>query len=434
MKFRKTFINFFIVFFFSYNAFAEISYQQILDEPANLELNLKYAKEQADKQRYKQTIGTLERLTSLYPTNLEIKLYLLSILLKTDSYEKVLGLIEDIKSNNQSNEENKKIIEEIIAQLNLAKQGQQVNLDWNHYLDLIVGKTFNSNINSISNSKTLYINNYISNFASNEIEDDELENLGVRIIGVKQIDQNSGFNYSLELNKTEQRLDAGEELMIRKFFANYNKVSDNHYLSPYIYLGSPNYKKNIDYVTKVIGLNNRYIINDNQSLLYGVSLADTVYNNTPVYVVANYKNNNSKGVNLGYEWAVNPENILRLNFNRTETDARADFNSFDSNGVTLSYIVQFPIGVLQLEHSYKKDIYLKKDSLVNSSIDRTDNIETTSINFDSSLDKIFSTNTLGLDSVFFGFSYKHQNSDSSLLNYQFEKDIYSVNLVKRFKF
>lgn len=434
MRIQKFFITYLVIFFFSQNAIAEISYQQILDEPANLELNLKYAKEQADKQRYKQTIGTLERLTSLYPTNLEIKLYLLSILLKTDSSEKVLSLIEDIKLNNQSSEENKKIIEEIIVQLNLAKQGQQVNLDWNHYLDLILGKTYNSNINSISNSKTLYINNYISNFASNEIEDDELENLGVRIIGVKQIDQNSGFNYSLELNKTEQRLDAGEELIIRKFFANYSKVTDNHYLSPYVYLASPNYKKNIDYVSKVIGLNNRYIVNNNQSVLYGLSLADTVYNNTPVYIVANYKNNNSKGANLGYEWAINPENILRLNFNRTETDARADFNSFDSNGVTLSYIVQFPIGVLQLEHSYKKDIYLQKDSLVNSTIDRTDKVETTSVNFDSSLDKLFSTNSLGLDSVFFGLSYKHQNSDSTLLNYQFEKDIYSINLVKRFKF
>ena len=93
MKFRKFFINFFIVFFFSHDAFAEISYQQILDEPANLELNLKYAKEQADKQRYKQTIGTLERLTSLYPTNLEIKLYIFYILFKTDSYEKVFGII-----------------------------------------------------------------------------------------------------------------------------------------------------------------------------------------------------------------------------------------------------------------------------------------------------------------------------------------------------
>ena len=169
MRIQKLFITYLVIFFFSQNAIAEISYQQILDEPANLELNLKYAKEQADKQRYKQTIGTLERLTSLYPTNLEIKLYLLSILLKTDSSEKVLGLIEDIKLNNQSSEENKKIIEEIIAQLNLAKQGQQVNLDWNHYLDLILGKTYNSNINSISNSKTLYINNYISNFASNKI-------------------------------------------------------------------------------------------------------------------------------------------------------------------------------------------------------------------------------------------------------------------------
>ena len=53
---------------------------QILQKPNDLDLNLKYAQQQGKMGNYKQTISTLERLTILYPDNIEIKLYILSVL------------------------------------------------------------------------------------------------------------------------------------------------------------------------------------------------------------------------------------------------------------------------------------------------------------------------------------------------------------------
>jgi len=49
-----------------------ITYMQILQNPNDLDLNLKYAKQQSDVGNFKQTIATLERLNMLYPDNLEI--------------------------------------------------------------------------------------------------------------------------------------------------------------------------------------------------------------------------------------------------------------------------------------------------------------------------------------------------------------------------
>ena len=74
-----------------------ITYMQILLKPNDLDLNLKYAKQQGNLGNYKQTIATLERLTMLYPNNVDIKLYLLSVLVKADSPDKALGLIDEIK-------------------------------------------------------------------------------------------------------------------------------------------------------------------------------------------------------------------------------------------------------------------------------------------------------------------------------------------------
>ena len=74
-----------------------VTYMQILQKPNDLELNLKYARQQGKMGNYKQTIATLERLVILYPDNVDLKFYLLSILVKADSPDKVLGLVEEIK-------------------------------------------------------------------------------------------------------------------------------------------------------------------------------------------------------------------------------------------------------------------------------------------------------------------------------------------------
>ena len=72
-----------ILIFFSFKSvYAEISYKEILDNPTDLELNLNYAKQQEKVGNFKLTIATLERLNILYPSNSDIKLYLLSILIK----------------------------------------------------------------------------------------------------------------------------------------------------------------------------------------------------------------------------------------------------------------------------------------------------------------------------------------------------------------
>ena len=81
------------LFFFTY-ANAEISYREILDNPTDLKLNLDYAKQQETSGNYKLTIATLERLNMLYPSNSEIKIYLLSILVKMDSSAKVEIMVQ----------------------------------------------------------------------------------------------------------------------------------------------------------------------------------------------------------------------------------------------------------------------------------------------------------------------------------------------------
>ena len=67
---------------------------EVLQNPNDLDLNLKYAQQQGELGNFKQTISTLERLNMIYPDNVEIKLYLLSVLVQIDSPEKAKTIIE----------------------------------------------------------------------------------------------------------------------------------------------------------------------------------------------------------------------------------------------------------------------------------------------------------------------------------------------------
>ena len=82
-----------------------ITYMQILQKPNDLDLNLKYAQQQGKIGNHKQTIATLERLNMIYPDNIEIKLYLLSVLVQADSPDKALTIIDEIKKNEDVTED-----------------------------------------------------------------------------------------------------------------------------------------------------------------------------------------------------------------------------------------------------------------------------------------------------------------------------------------
>ena len=126
-----------------------ITYMQILQKPNDLDLNLKYAQQQGKMGNYKQTISTLERLNMIYPDNIEIKLYLLSVLVQADAPNKALGIIAEIKTSEDLTPEDLETVNEIEAEL---KERGKPKL-WNFYADISVGGIQNENVNSVSKTR-----------------------------------------------------------------------------------------------------------------------------------------------------------------------------------------------------------------------------------------------------------------------------------------
>ena len=223
----KKIIFFFILINFISAAKAEVTYLEILKNPTDLKLNLRYAKEQEALGEFKSVIATLERLTALYPTNIDLKLYLLSISVKTDSTEKVSRLINEIRQSDEITDEIKNRVAQVFDDINKKKvdkektaarqkardvvneaekqktqNAEAPSTKWTFYQDLGWRTALHSNVGSISNSKTKYSSGTIVDMTGTE--GDNIETINTLTGAIYQINETSNIAMTLGTSSSEQ--------------------------------------------------------------------------------------------------------------------------------------------------------------------------------------------------------------------------------------
>ena len=87
-----------------------ITQNQILENPNDIKLNYKYARQQFAAKNIDEGINTIEKLAQIYPNNIQIKLDLLAIYKEANLEEKALAIIDEIKKNENTTENNLKFV------------------------------------------------------------------------------------------------------------------------------------------------------------------------------------------------------------------------------------------------------------------------------------------------------------------------------------
>tara|TARA_Y100000591_G_C21796497_1_gene679627 strand:+ start:153 stop:1472 length:1320 start_codon:yes stop_codon:yes gene_type:complete len=431
---KKFYIKLIILIFFNFNSVcAEISYKEILDNPTDLELNLNYAKQQEKVGNFKLTIATLERLNILYPSNSDIKLYLLSILIKMDSKVKVELMIQTMLNDPNTTDETRVLIAELLSNDQIDEQ----NKKWFSYIDLTYTQTREDNISAITKTKTLLQNDVSIPFPVVDdfliVEHDKIHTKGSSLTFGKNFDNTSSIYFNLGLNINTQNKKATGESEIISGSTSYFKALGNHYLSPYFYYSRPNYKRLEDYNTKGAGFNNTYVINEKNNINYGLSYSNTSYDQTSTFDAADDKDFENFSSNIRYNFNISPTIQISSKLILNKTDSLKNYDSYNSEGINFSISQIIKYGTLKIQTTFLENNYEAKDTFISPSIDRKDESLVSTISLSGQLNQIipFAKKINNNDSIFYSLKLKHSDVSSNILNYDVDRRFLSLGLTKR---
>jgi len=444
---------------------AEITYLQILKDPTDLKLNLQYAKEQELKKEYKSVIGTLERLTSLYPKNIDLKLYLLSISIKTDSTEKTLNLIQQIQSSDQISDEVKKQVVQVFDDMNKKKIDQDtitkkkeredaklaaasktqttnepVN-PWTWYTEVGYTNMLNSNIGNISESKTQFSGG--NPIAMSGVEGDNVTTLRNLWGAIYQINPSSNLSMTASHSTSEQNRATSDENDTQSFAATYSKFLPKNSITS-TYSGSETKTRNAaNSITHSLSIDNRFALTDNQKILTGLNTGFTKGNQNSSNASKRASNTSKIGFVIGHEYFFTPQHNIKIKYAFTDTKAVADYNALQDHTLSATYSKNFKIGNLGLTYSLSDKDYQKADTFVHSTIVRKDNIKNKTISFNGNLNQLFSAQNIipirehigkFLNTLNYSTSWSETQSEGSLLQHNYKKESFTFSLTKRMYF
>ena len=449
---KNLFKNLIIIFFFiSSSTLAEITYREILDNPTDLELNLNYAKQQEKAGNIKSTIATLERLSKLYPKNSDIKLYLISILLKMDSKVKVDFMVKTMLDDPNTNEETKKLIAEILIGNQFQKDKQN---KWIAYLDINYSQTEEDNISGRTKSGKLAKSNGTTDsqvpFPANDsrltLEYDKTFVRGTALTIGRILNESSSIfmNLGLDVNTNDKKLKGESD--VHSVSLSYFKAKKNHYFSPYIYYNKLNYRKQEDYQAKGLGMSNTYLFNDKFNLNYALSYSDSRYHSEPlpidsqgtqIFADAGDLNNNevyNANIRLNYNLTDKMQISSKVIYSDIQHAKR--FDSYESSGANLSISRIFPFGTFTASATHLTNVYDTRKITVSSLKDREDTSLVTNLILRGDINQLlpFLKKINKDNSIYYTMSLKESNVNSTISSYEIKRSFKKIGISKRINF
>ena len=404
-----------------------ITYMQILQKPNDLDLNLKYAQQQGKMGNFKQTISTLERLTMLYPDNVEIKLYLLSVLVQVDSPEKANSIIEEMKLRRDLEPEDLETLIEIEEELKDREPGL-----WNITADISMGGVFNNNVNSVSKNRLKEESDEVTNF--NSAMFDRTLSGGVGLSATRPIGEESTLLINASHSLSEQYQETDDDYQSYGFTFALDTVLGNQSISPYLMLSKSDYQTDADSFSKMYGVGGFFSVGERNSFSYGYAYSNSKGNHNDTDDTAMETNAVGHSFTLGHDFILTEIISTNLSLGYSDTDARVDAgNDYETYDVSFGLNFAFPWAYIAISNSVSFNDYKKEDTTVSSNKLRSDYTNTFDIMFTKAIGDflpIIDPNR----SLFINFSYEKLFSEGNMHNYDYIADSVSMSFSKSFRF
>jgi len=428
--YKNIIIIFIILLSFSTKSNSEeksITFMQILQNPNDLNLNLKYAQQQGKMGNYKQTISTLERLNMIYPDNIEIKLYLLSVLVQADSPEKAIGIIDDIKLRKDVSAEDLESVIEIEEEL----KGKSEPKLWNFYADISIGLIHTDNVNSVSKSRMQMSSDSKTGF--NTAKHDRTLSGGLGLTATRSVGEASSFMINLSQTKSEQYFETSDDYESYGLTLALDTSVGNQSLSPYVMLSKSDYEDDADSFSVMYGIGGYFSVGERNSFSYGYSYADSKGNHNSSDTTADQTNSISHGYTLAHDFIINELMSTSIGLGYSDSDAKVDAgNDYETYDFSFRLSFAFPWAYISIGEALSFNDYKKADSSVTSTTIRSDVTST----FDIMLTKAVGDFFPSIDpnrTILINLSYDKVISEANIMNYDYITDSFSIGISKSLK-
>ena len=399
---------------------------QILQDPNDLDLNLKYAQQQGKMGNFKQTISTLERLNMLYPDNVEIKLYLLSVLVQVDSPEKANSIIEEMKLRRDLEAEDLETLLEIEEEL----KDRAPSL-WNVTADISFGVLYNDNVNSVTKNRRKEDSDSVVAF--NSAMFDRTLSGGLGLSAVRPVGEESSFLIGLSHSSSEQYQETDDDFQSYGLTFALDTTLGNQSLSPFFMLTKSDYQTDADSFSKMYGFGGFFTVGERNSFSYGYSFSDSKGNRNESDTTADETNAIGHSFTLGHDLILTPIISSSISLGYSDTDAKVDAgNDYENYDVGFGLNFAFPWAYIAVSNSISFNDYKKEDTTVNSTKLRSDYTNTFDIMLTKAVGDIFPA----IDpnrSLFINLSYEKLTSQANIMNYDYIADSFSLSFNKSFR-
>ena len=400
-----------------------ITYMQILQDPNNLDLNLKYAQQQGKVGNFKQTISTLERLNMLYPDNVEIKLYLLSVLVQVDSPEKANTIIEDMKLRRDLSAEDLETLQEIEEEL----RDREPSL-WNLTADVGFGATFSNNVNSVTKNRLKLEEDEVAAFTS--AMHDRTESASLGITATRPVGEESSLLFNFGHTTSNQYQEADDDFQSYGLTIGLDTTLGNQSLSPYLIMSKTDAQHDADSFSMMVGVGGFFTVGERHSFSYGYSYSDSKANRNSSDLTADETNSIGHTYNFGYDLILTPIISSSLSLGYSDSDAKVDAgNDYETYEFGLGLNFAFPWAYIAWSASTSFNDYKVADSSVTSAKLRSDNATTTDLMITKAIGDIFPA----IDpnrTLFINLSYEKTFSEANIMNYDYLADSFALSFSK----
>ena len=422
------FINILFIPFNTYPVLSvekNITYMQILQKPRDLDLNLKYAQQQGKMGNYKQTISTLERLTMLYPDNVEIKLYLLSVLVQIDSPDKARSLIEEMKLRTDLQSEDLETLQEIEQDLKDKEPGL-----WNLSVDMSIASLISNNVNSVSKNRKKSEEGEVAEFTSAMF--DKTTSGGISFSATRPIGEESSFLANISHTTSNQHQEHDDDFQSYGLTLGLDTVLGGQSLSPYFTVSKSDYHTDADSFSTGMGIGGFFTVGERNSFSYGYSFSDSKGNQNNSDLTAQETNSIGHGYTFNHDYIFTEIISTSIGLGYSDTDARVDAgNDYETYDFSLGINLSFPWAYIAITNGMSFNDYKKEDSSVASDRLRSDFANTFDIMLTKAIGDIFPAIDQNRN-LFINLSYEKVISEANTLNYDYHSDSFSLSFTKSF--